>query len=375
MKMVYISRGAMKNRADINPLGTEKKIQQQISALNKLGVVVSQLYPETYTSYLPLNFIVEKFITPMKYLIHRKLYDQNTVVYIRREYHHLSYLPLLFSSRIYKVVIETQTNERAEYRRRLSGSPLNIFLSWYNYTNMLLFEKSLKLKADAIISVTNEVEKHNRALTKNKLHYLCLGNGIDTSQIKIRTCPIFKGQEIQLLCVANVALWHGLDRLIHGMSEYNGSQDIYLHIVGDGSALPNIRKLVSTLHLENQVIFHGHKSGTDLDAMFDQCHIAVGSLGGFRINMHEMSSLKSGEYCARGIPFILAATAMDFPKNWPYILHVPETETPINMDDVIEFADRVLADPNHVQEMREYAESHLDWMIKMKILKEFLENL
>lgn len=365
----------MKKRADINPLGTENKIQQQITALNKLGVVVSQVYPRIYNSNPLLDYILEKFITPMKYLIQRKLYDQNTVVYIRREYHHLSYLPLLLSPRLYKVVIETQTIERVEYRSTLSGSLIHILHSWYSYPNMLLFEKYIKSKADAIISVTHEIEKYNRALTKNKLQYLTLGNGIDTSQIKIRTCLEVTKQQIHLLCVAIVALWHGLDRIILGISEYNGSQDIYLHIVGEGSELPNLRKLVSTLHLEDRVIFHGFKSGTDLDAMFDQCHIAIGGLADFRRGLKEVSLLKYREYCARGIPFVLVAKDIDFPDEWAYTLHVPATEDPINIERVITFVERVMKDPNHPQEMRKYAEQHLDWYPKMKILKDFLEKL
>jgi len=375
MKLVYISRGVIKTRADVNPIGPEKKIQQQITNLNKLGVQVSQIYPQTYTKNLLLDFILEKFITPIDYLIQRKLYDKDTVVYIRREHHHLSYLPLLLSPRLYKVVIETQTIERSEYRSTLSGPLTHILYSWYNYPNMLLFEKYIKSKADAIISVTNEIDKYNRALTRNKLQYLTLGNGIDTSQIKIRTFCEFPHQQLHMLFVGYVVPWHGIDRIILGMSKYNGSRDIYLHIVGEGLELQNLRKLVSTLHLEPRVIFHGFKSGTDLDAMFDQCHIAIGGLADFRRGLKEVSLLKNREYCARGIPFVLVAKDIDFPDEWAYTLHVPATEDPINMERVITFVERVMKDPNHPQEMRKYAEQHLDWYPKMKILKEFLEKL
>ena len=158
-------------------------------------------------------------------------------------------------------------------------------------------------------------------------------------------------------------------------AHYANSTKIVLHIVGDGPELPYLKELTDELGLNENVIYHGFKSGEELDEMFDMCHIALGSLGGFRINMHEMSSLKSGEYCARGMPFVIAAKAIDFPDDWPYILHVPETEDSINIDDVIMFANRTMADTNHPQIMREYAEQNLDWVIKMKKLKEFLESL
>jgi hypothetical protein len=42
------------------------------------------------------------------------------------------------------------------------------------------------------------------------------------------------------------------------------------------------------------------------------------------------------------------------------------------MVKVVEFAQKVLSDPNHPQKMRKYAEEHLDYEVKMKKL---LQNL
>jgi glycosyltransferase involved in cell wall biosynthesis len=49
--------------------------------------------------------------------------------------------------------------------------------------------------------------------------------------------------------------------------------------VGNGKEIPNLKKLVDNLHLSKQVIFHGFKTGDELDSLFNSCHIAVGSLG------------------------------------------------------------------------------------------------
>jgi len=101
----------------------------------------------------------------------------------------------------------------------------------------------------------------------------------------------------------------------------------------------------------------------------------VGSLGIHRIGLKEASILKAREYCARGIPFIYGIADPDFPADFPYILHLPADESPIDIEQVITFADRVLADPDHPQKMHRYAEEHLDWSVKMKRLKDFLEAL
>ena len=73
--------------------------------------------------------------------------------------------------------------------------------------------------------------------------------------------------------------------------------------------------------------------------------------------------------------YIIACDDPDFPADFPYILHLPADESPINIDQVLAFAQEVCADPDHPQKMRRYAEEHLDWSVKMKKLKDFLEAL
>jgi hypothetical protein len=47
----------------------------------------------------------------------------------------------------------------------------------------------------------------------------------------------------------------------------------------------------------------------------------------------------------------------------------------VDLKKVSEFAHRVCRDPEHPQKMRTYAAEHLDWSVKMKTLKTFLETL
>jgi len=191
----------------------------------------------------------------------------------------------------------------------------------------------------------------------------------------VRQAPHYNDNDLQLLCVASVSRWHGLDRLLRGLATYDGIPNVILHIAGDGPELPRLRKMASDLGIGNRVFFHGFTTGKALDALFDQCHIAVGSLGIHRKGLTQTSELKGREYCARGIPWIIACKDPDFPDDFPYILRVPADESSVNIENVVEFAKKVFADPDHPQKMRRYAEEHLDWSVKMKRLKEFLETL
>ena len=142
----------------------------------------------------------------------------------------------------------------------------------------------------------------------------------------------------------HVLLQHGIDYSIYSLHEYNAhyanSTKIVLHIVGDGPELPYLKELTDELGLNENVIFHGFKSGRELDEMFDICHIAIGSLAGFRVGLNELSSLKSREYCARGIPFLMASKDADFPDDFAWVQMVPANENLLDMNLVINFAER-----------------------------------
>lgn len=229
-------------------------------------------------------------------------------------------------------------------------------------------------KVDAIAGVTEEICRFELARNGDAPCFVA-SNGIDVSAVPTRkNLTRTNGEALHLLCVAQVAKWHGLDRLIGGLAD-SGKSTVYIHIVGDGPAIQQLKELVSQKHLEDQVIFHGFKTGEELDEMFNYCHIAVGSLGIHRLGLQEGSVLKVREYCARGIPFIYSPVDQDFPESFPFRLKVPSDDSPINIKEVMCFAKKVLADREHPQIMREYALSNLDWKIKMRKLKSFFEEV
>ena len=243
---------------------------------------------------------------------------------------------------------------------------------WSEY----IFGKFIRKQADAIVCVTDEIAKYQLKYfgTQHKMH-LTLGNGFNVKSVSKRLVPLPPNEELHLLCVAIINHWHGLDRLLQGLATYDGTPKVILHIAGDGPELPHLQQLTEELGIGDRVVFHGFTTGKTLDALFDQCHIAVGSLGIHRKGLTQTSELKGREYCARGIPYIIACADPDFPADFPYILHLPADESPINIDHVLAFAQEVCADPDHPQKMHRYAEKHLDWSVKMKILKGFLEAL
>lgn len=239
-----------------------------------------------------------------------------------------------------------------------------------------IFGRAFRKSADAIIGVTDEITRYQvaRSGDPDKPH-ITIGNGFDVDSVRLRVTPEYSGEELSVLCVANVSRWHGLDRMLKGMSAYKGPFKIRFHIAGDGPDVPYLKKIASEMEITDSITFHGFKTGEELDLLFDQCHIAVGSLGIYRKGLSQTSELKAREYCARGIPSIMACQDPDFPDDYPYILHMPADDSPIDIEQVLSFAQEVCTDPDHPEKMRAYAREHLDWAAKMKRLRRFLETI
>ncbi|MCU0341121.1 MAG: glycosyltransferase [Spirosomaceae bacterium] len=203
-------------------------------------------------------------------------------------------------------------------------------------------------------------------------------NGIDIEQFGLLDKAPFDGQTLHLLGLANVQRWHGLDRFIEGLKAYKGPLKIVFHVVGSGDQIPHLKTLVEQYDLHETVLFHGFLSGDALDAMFKQCHLGIGSCGMHRINVAkgETSALKSREYAARGLPFVVGYEDRGFPENYPFLLQVPADESPIEAQTLIEFYEKVRQTPDYNLQMHQYAKDNLTWKAKMEnVVKAFLAQI
>jgi glycosyltransferase involved in cell wall biosynthesis len=196
-----------------------------------------------------------------------------------------------------------------------------------------------------------------------------IANGIDMDSIPFKV-KASSGRGVSMIVVANLARWHGIDRMLRGLAEHlehKGARPVVLSIVGDGPAANGLRALTRDLGLEDVVRFHGMHSGAELDALFANADLALSSLGMHRLGLHRSSSLKAREYCARGIPFVIASDDPDFPEGVPFVYRVAADESPIDVAAVVEFIDKLRErSPEYMMEMRRYAEKRLTWKAKLE---------
>ncbi len=208
-----------------------------------------------------------------------------------------------------------------------------------------------------------------------------IDNGVD-----VDACPaIFKdsahkaNNKMRLITVANVSTWHGIDRVITGIKEYyernkNVDHDVQLTIVGDSPLCEELKQLAIQSHVDDKVIFAGAKFGDDLLYEYLNADVAIGSLGMHRINVINGSTLKVKEYCSLGIPFVYAYNEQQLSDSFLYAKKIPADDTPVNIDEIINFYEQLDFDSIKSVEMHEYAEKHYTWKRQMKKVLDSLES-
>jgi glycosyltransferase involved in cell wall biosynthesis len=218
-----------------------------------------------------------------------------------------------------------------------------------------------------------------------------ISNAIDFDTIKVKSRINDTSASINLLSVAEIHFWHGLDRLIEGMSRYynynpdeeenslvaqtgrNSISDkkesgplreVLFHVVGKGYVVEyeQLRALVKERGLEDKVLFYGNLSGEELDTAFERADFGIASLGRHRSGITRLKSLKAREYAARGIPFIYSEIDDDF-EHMPYVIKAPADDSPIDIQMILNFYDSLKMTPAQI---RATIEKTLSWEVQMK---------
>lgn len=198
-----------------------------------------------------------------------------------------------------------------------------------------------------------------------------IGNGINVKSItQTDLSGVDKNKKIIILCVAQLEIWHGYDRLLKSVKNYlekdvNSFNNFELIIVGDGNEKVNLQDLSSSLELGKYVKFTGNLTGQDLDNVFMGANLAIASLGSFRVNLKISSPLKSREYTARGLPFVSADNDPDFPENTPFLFKVSNDNSDINFNNVLTWYFNLIDSGYDFNKIRQYAEINLDFKNKV----------
>ena len=229
--------------------------------------------------------------------------------------------------------------------------------------------------AQGIIGVTDEIRRYELERAGVKRPSLVLPNGISVADIPFKRPAIFDGKTLDLAFVSSqFSPWQGLDRLLEGMRAWGNSRSPKLNLHLIGIVTEEQKATIQRMGLAEMVRIHGVLYGSDLDEVISSCHLAIGSLAINRKGLREACALKVREYTARGLPFVISHDDPDLPARLPWVLKIPADESPVEIDALVNFAEKVGRLATLATEMRNYAEKKLSWDVKMKCLVNFVQD-
>lgn len=238
----------------------------------------------------------------------------------------------------------------------------------------LLHRGKLRNCVDRIVDFSGEKAIFN-------IPTLQMTNGVDLSQLSLRSLSSAESEELNVICVAAFAKWHGIDRFLSGMEEYvrKGSiRRVRLHLLGEGPALDALKKQVENRALQKHVVFYGQCNRRRMDEVYDKCQFAIECLGCHRKGIDRSSSLKSREYLAKGMPFVYSGEIDVFLEDpVDFCLKVPADESPVDIEELVAFADGLYERESEealIGRIRKYAEGHVGMNVAMKSVIDYVKE-
>lgn len=380
MKVAHINCLLAKNGL----LGVEKKLAGRAKAISLLGLDMDIFY-FNFGRQLQDNRVnfyrrVEGFPNRLLSVLHRYSCvtkhidtDQYDLLVLRYSGVDFSLFSRFFRDNAGKIVTEHQAKELPEaytYKTTLPQKMVTLLMERFLGPRMIQ-------RCAGLIANCNEVKMYELARAGIPISACTVTDGVSVEDIPFSEHAGYTGKLLNLLCVAtSFDPWHGLDRVLAGLEDYS-SQKPFLHLKVVGDVSSKHLNLSSRLyHNANvKVDFLGRLFGPKLEETFKNTHIAFGPLAMFRKGIREGSALKTREYVARGLPFVIGHRDPDFEGVDEFFFRIPPDNSPVNMDDVVAFSERILNRKGVSESMRQFADDRLDWKIKMQQMWDFLESL
>ena len=370
-------------------LGVETKIKEQGRAIDKANIenldifVLNPSLTKTVgrVQYVKFNNLPFPF-NNYHYLFQRYKLIEQTIPLQKYDYIILRYpladqTGLAFTNK-FNVITEHHTNELLEMRARWheTRSPIMKLARRILWQQEKKFAPQTLQNCKGIIAVSDGIRQFEVRRTHDAPPSITIGNGVDVTAVPHTGFMPFDNNKLDLLFLASsLRPWHGLDRVIRSFNQYQGDVQWQIHVVGNigpehlagsGATLENVR-------------FHGMKTRLQLDDILPVMHLAINTMGLHRIGLESVSPLKTCEYTARGLPFILAYNDPNLAavkEEMRFFLSFENDESLVDVAQIIEFA-RCMSDRRAeiIAYMRLYASAHMDWAVKLQQYVDFVAEI
>lgn len=225
-------------------------------------------------------------------------------------------------------------------------------------------------KAYAILGVTEEIAKYERALHAPNQLISVYSNGINLNQVALLDDHRYQNEVHAVFMCGTFSPWHGLDKLVKSVDDYTGSSNeikIYIHLVG---LLSETQQLdIEATETRRQVFrCYGLLAENEYRPILNRCDFGIASLALERKGLSEGSTLKVREMLALGLPIysghrdVALNEGLDFVK----VVTGPKLYEMINFGLACKSIDR--------ETVRKASEGIVDKGGAMKSVIRFIEN-
>jgi glycosyltransferase involved in cell wall biosynthesis len=311
-------------------------------------------------------YIAEETFTGIFEFFKALLFSKHNIVFVR---YTTMLAPVVFFICLYlrlkgtKIIIDVPTPRRVALKEVL-GANKSLLYKLVNFFVLIISSSWVFMPANLVIQYADESSWFNFGLVKRTLK---MGNGIVIRNKTPLQSAVWPNSKLVLIGAAQLAYWHGFDRVLRAMHELQNEDAEYqirFIIAGEGGELQNLKGMVTQLNLQSSVEFRGVLTGEELDTAFGESHVGIASLGLYRKNLTEASDLKTREYLSRGFMVIAAGNDIDFPNANPFRIEVPNDNSIDDLKQVLRgFKDRALPEPKLA---RAYANENLSFEGKLK---------
>jgi glycosyltransferase involved in cell wall biosynthesis len=380
LKVAHINCLISTNR----PVGVEKKLADRAKAISRLGLDMDVLYFnfERFFQGNEVAFFRRRGADRNRLLSALARYsciskhvdtDQYDLLVLRYSGGDLSVFSRFFRNNEGKIVTEHQTKELPEawtYKATLVQKMITLGMEKYVGPRLIR-------RCAGLIANCDDVRVYELERAGVNIPSCSIPDGICVEDIPFSKSAPYKGTILNLLCLSTkFETWQGLDRVLAGLERYSSKRP-FVHLLVVGDVFQKDLEFSSRLqyHANVKVDFLGRLYGRKLEEVFEGAHIAFGPLAMFRKDIRDGSAIKTREFTARGLPFVIGHDDPDLQGAQEFCLSISADDSPVNMDDVVEFAECVLRRDETSAFMREFAHERLDLKVKMKQMWDFLESL
>ncbi len=400
MKVLYIF-----SSAGLQGSSVQTKVINQIAGLKKNGVDCTGLFFTTDTVLPDCVNQDYKFITVpvvkkgyfrsvrQRNACHKRIYQyfeetEPKFDYIYFRYDHASKSVLTLTKKYRKkIFFEHVTAEQEEIKLYRNENPLKLKLSsllgnleflWIPLLRENLWGK--RIRQNALFGICNscDIAKIEEKIANGKYKTILGGDAVKTSDYMVRNPipPLEREFKIAFLKGASTrADFNGLDRIFKGIKNYSGPYIIKLFLFGKN--LHSETKMIESEGILSHVELGAYIGKKESEALMQNTHIGVSAMGLHRKGIKSTTTIKSREYFAQGIPFIFGHHDPDLSDStiaMEYCLQFDANDKPIDFTKVINWFTQVNSIDGYPMQMRHFAETSLDYTVKMKKLKKHLED-